>query len=279
MANSVRTRTTLIGVAVITAALILAGVGPSRGAARVLVRETDLVSGAGRRPRRTGRRGDLPPVLASLGDDTFAQVLDTRRMVRAATPEAVGHPGHTFDSPDTVSVRTVEARHRTGIELYLAWRVLREGPNGRVEVVVGRDLESIHDILSHEPDPDDRAAGRHCRRGRGRLAAGRPGPPAGGTDPLEVAAITENRLTDRITVPESDDEVARLAVTMNELLDRIDLAYEAAAAIVGDASELQSPLTSFRAQLEIALAHPDLADWLETAVAAGRVRPDGEDRR
>ena len=82
----------------------------------------------------------------------------------------------------------------------------------------------------------------------------------------EVAAITANRLTDRVTVPEADDEVARLAVTMNELLDRIDQAYGRQRQFVADAShELQSPLTSFRAQLEIALAHPERADWPETA--------------
>ena len=53
---------------------------------------------------------------------------------------------------------------------------------------------------------------------------------------------------------------------MNELLDRIDQAYGRQRQFVGDAShELQSPLTSFRAQLEIALAHPERADWAETA--------------
>ena len=267
--TSVRSRTTLVGVAVITAALILGGVGLVVALHRVLVRETDLVSRA-----QAGTladlavAGDLPPVLASLGEDTFAQVLDAQRTVRAATPEVVGHPAITFDSPDPVSVRTVEAPAPDGdIERYRVWRVLRDGPNGQVEVVVGRDLESIYDILWSMSlvltvglPIAVGAAGFVVWRLVGRAL--RP------VEQIrsEVAAITENRLTDRVTVPEADDEVARLAVTMNELLDRIDQAYGRQQQFVGDAShELQSPLTSFRAQLEIALAHPERADWADTA--------------
>ena len=267
--SSVRSRTTLVGVAVITVALILGGVGLVVALHRVLVRETDVVSRA-----QAGTlaglavAGGVPPVLESLGEDTFAQVLDAQGRVRAATPEVVGHPAVTFDSPDPVSVRMVEARAPDGdIERYRVWRVLREGPNGRVEVVVGRDLESIHDILWSMSliltvglPIGVGAAGLVVWRLVGRAL--RP------VEQIrsEVAAITENRLTDRVTVPEADDEVARLAVTMNELLDRIDVAYGRQRQFVGDAShELQSPLTSFRAQLEIALAHPERADWADTA--------------
>ena len=209
--TSVRSRTTLVGVAVITAALILGGVALVVALHRVLVRETDLVSRA-----QAGTladlavAGDLPPVLASLGEDTFAQVLDGQRTVRAATPEVVGHPAITFDSPDPVSVRTVEAPAPDGdIERYRVWRVLRDGPNGQVEVVVGRDLESIYDILWSMSlvltvglPIAVGAAGFVVWRLVGRAL--RP------VEQIrsEVAAITENRLTDRVTVPEADDEVA-----------------------------------------------------------------------
>ncbi len=267
--NSVRTRTTLVGVAVVTMALILGGAGLVLALDRVLVRETDLVSRA-QADTLAGLAvaGDLPPVLASLGEDTFAQVLDASGAVRAATPEALGQPAITFESPDPVSVRAVDARAPDGdVERYRVWRVLRESPNGRIEVVVGRDLESIHDvlvamslILAVGLPLGVGAAGFVVWRLVGRAL--RP------VEQIrsEVAAITANRLTDRVTVPEADDEVARLAVTMNELLDRIDQAYGRQRQFVADAShELQSPLTSFRAQLEIALAHPERADWPETA--------------
>jgi signal transduction histidine kinase len=50
------------------------------------------------------------------------------------------------------------------------------------------------------------------------------------------------------------------------MLDRLEAASELQRQFVADAShELQSPLASFRAQLEVSLAHPELTDWPETA--------------
>jgi signal transduction histidine kinase len=70
------------------------------------------------------------------------------------------------------------------------------------------------------------------------------------------------------------DEIGRLARTMNEMLDRLEAASERQRHFVADAShELQSPLTSFRAQLEVALAHPAATDW---AVLAADLLADSE---
>jgi signal transduction histidine kinase len=71
-------------------------------------------------------------------------------------------------------------------------------------------------------------------------------------------------------VPESGsgDEIDQLAVTMNRMLDRLERATDRQRQFVSDAShELRSPLASIRTQLEVAMAHPDRADW--RAVAAG----------
>jgi signal transduction histidine kinase len=57
----------------------------------------------------------------------------------------------------------------------------------------------------------------------------------------------------RLPVPESDDEVHRLAVTLNRMLDRLDAARSRQRAFVADAAhELRSPIASLRTQLDVA---------------------------
>jgi signal transduction histidine kinase len=81
----------------------------------------------------------------------------------------------------------------------------------------------------------------------------------------DVAEISATDLDRRVTVPPTEDEIGRLARTMNSTLDRLHTASEKQRIFVADAShELQSPLTSFRTQLEVALAHPAEADWQAT---------------
>ena len=78
----------------------------------------------------------------------------------------------------------------------------------------------------------------------------------------EVASISHRRLDRRVPTPPTNDEIGRLARTMNEMLGRLEEASERQRAFVGNAShELQSPLASFRTQLEVAAAHPDGVDW------------------
>ncbi len=72
----------------------------------------------------------------------------------------------------------------------------------------------------------------------------------------------------RIEVPHTGDEIARLAVTLNGMLDRLHDAHQAQVRFVADAShELRSPLAAVRAELDVALRHPDSADWVRTAHA------------
>ncbi|SEH76149.1 Signal transduction histidine kinase [Mycolicibacterium rutilum] len=74
-----------------------------------------------------------------------------------------------------------------------------------------------------------------------------------------VADITTSDLTGRVPVPDSRDEIAALAVTMNEMLARIEAGHAAQRRFVGDAShELRSPLTTIVSALEVATAHPEL---------------------
>ncbi|MEV6024662.1 HAMP domain-containing sensor histidine kinase [Streptomyces sp. NPDC052036] len=85
----------------------------------------------------------------------------------------------------------------------------------------------------------------------------------------EAAEITGSDLHRRIPEPESDDEIARLARTLNTMLDRLEASADRQRRFVADAShELRTPLTAVRTSLEVGLAHPDRAPWPELAARA-----------
>jgi signal transduction histidine kinase len=76
-----------------------------------------------------------------------------------------------------------------------------------------------------------------------------------------VSSLTTDELAERIPVPPADDEVARLAVTMNDLLDRIAKGQAAQRRFVSDAShELRSPLATIIAALDLAQVRPEEFD-------------------
>ncbi|GIM93346.1 sensor histidine kinase [Paractinoplanes toevensis] len=82
-------------------------------------------------------------------------------------------------------------------------------------------------------------------------------------DALRAGAeeITGGTRAGRLPLPESRDEVYRLAVTLNGMLHRLDAARARQRAFVADAAhELRSPLTNMRTELEVAQRLPD-TDW------------------
>ena len=78
----------------------------------------------------------------------------------------------------------------------------------------------------------------------------------------EVDGVRAGDLGRRVPVPDSGDEITELAVTMNEMLGRLDRSVRRQSQFTADAShELRTPLASLRTQLEVQLAHPDRLDW------------------
>lgn len=71
-------------------------------------------------------------------------------------------------------------------------------------------------------------------------------------------AVTAADPSRRLPLPAAEDEVRRLAETLNGMLDRLEAGSARQRAFVADAAhELRSPLAAVRTTLEVALAHPD----------------------
>ncbi len=81
-----------------------------------------------------------------------------------------------------------------------------------------------------------------------------------------VRELSSTNLDVRVPVPPTEDEIALLAATMNDMLDRLEKASVKQRQFVSDAShELRSPVASIRTQLETALRYPDDVDWPDVA--------------
>lgn len=69
--------------------------------------------------------------------------------------------------------------------------------------------------------------------------------------------IGESRLDARLPHPGSQDEIARLVETLNEMLGRIEQGFDAQRRFTADAAhELRSPVSRLRAELEVTLRRP-----------------------
>jgi signal transduction histidine kinase len=74
----------------------------------------------------------------------------------------------------------------------------------------------------------------------------------------EVEDIEAARLDTRLQVPDTEDEIAQLASTMNHMLDRLDSSARTQRRFVSDAShELRSPLAVIHQHAEVARLHPE----------------------
>jgi signal transduction histidine kinase len=92
-----------------------------------------------------------------------------------------------------------------------------------------------------------------------------------------VAEISASDLAERVPVPASSDEISALAITMNEMLARIEAGHRAQQRFVGDAShELRSPLTTIISGLEAAEEHPEI---LNTGLASTTLLPEAHRMR
>jgi signal transduction histidine kinase len=186
---------------------------------------------------------------ASPGADRLVPVLPLRRAAaNAATGRAVLLNGRPYDIPYTM--RVVAVRNRTG-DIVIAG-VSFEPVTDTVQTVTRVLLVGTPVLLLLLAWVTWLVVGSTLRP----ISALRRG--------AQVVAGTGRPST--LPVPEARDEVQVLAVTLNDMLARLDAAQQRQRDLVSDtAHELRSPIASIRTQLEVALDHPEQQDWTETA--------------
>ena len=269
--DSLRFRTTSLALAIVAVALLAGGIAILAVLQHSLnISGDDVARARALEVAALARSGHLPRIIKEPNEDDIVQVVDAHGNVLSGTARGGATPITTFvPSGTTAAVHTVPdvPDDRTEHDAYRVWAFRADTAHGPVTVYIGTSLETVTDTT---------AAVRHALLIGGTallllLAVGTLALLTLALRPVEriraqVADISGGALDLRVPVPDSTDEIARLAQTMNAMLDRLESASEQQRKFVADAShELQSPLASFRAQLEISLRHPDSTDWPETA--------------
>jgi signal transduction histidine kinase len=277
--RSVRARATLVSVVVVGAAMAVGAV------ALVSILHTSMQEGVETTARAQLtdvasllRFGQLPYQLPAGRDGTFTQVVDAKGRVLATTASLLGttpisrlHPGEEGIKIDTIPSLSEGGPGETDPEgpyLLLAESV----PASPSAVAVTGPQVTVYVASSLRPVVRATAlVGLSLVIGLPVLVllvgtlvwifGGRALRPVEAIR-AEVADISGHDLHRRVPVPATADEVARLAQTMNGMLDRLEASADAQRRFVADAShELRSPLAVLQATLEVALAHPENSTW------------------
>jgi two-component system OmpR family sensor kinase len=201
------------------------------------------------------------------GGSTLAQVLTANGEVVRSDRANLVPLLSAADARRVAAGRTVE-RSITLAVPEGDWRVLAvpSSPRGRA-IAVARSLEPREESLDHLFDEllvaGPLALLLASLAGYGLAAAA--------LRPVEAmrrrAAAVSAAAPGRLPVPRSNDEISRLATTINEMLARLEAAFEHERRFVADAShELRTPLALLRAEIEVTLRRQRTAGELEATL-------------
>lgn len=264
---TVRTRSTVAAAVVVTL-----GVGIASAAMLIVLYQT--LQGSAQTAAQT-RAGQLveqlrtdgpaeldPGLLGTDGQIGVIQVLDDHGVVRLASAGAPKTPLAAMALPpgQSVAVGRVQLADERGDY----WVTARGAstPGGPVTVLVGGNREPVETIvgtvalllaISGPLVVALVAWATYLLVGRSLRPVER--------IRAQVAAISTEQLDERVPVPPTGDEIARLAQTMNEMLTRLQAGHAAQRRFVSDAShELRSPLAAISTALELAHNRPEMLD-------------------
>ncbi len=255
--GSIRVRTTLAATVLVATALLVGAIAFVAVVERTLTAEvltslrtraTDLAAlvEAGIEPGR---------LVDEQGDDEFVQVIDSDGGLVAGSASLGGAP--PLVAIDAGQSTTIDVPHDD--ERFLVYVLDAPSGESRYRLTVGRTLEPVAEAT--ELVAQLLAIGLPIVlalvAGTTWLVVGRALSPVEQMR-REVDAITASELHLRIERPATDDEIGRLAETLNGMLDRLEGAQARQSQLVADTShELRSPIASIRQQVEVAIAHPD----------------------
>lgn len=173
-----------------------------------------------------------------------------------------GAPGGTSTGIRSADLRLIESDGKIESETVRVATVAAKNPQGdTVLISVGAELEAVTDPVS---------------RMRFLLLIGSPALTAlvmmlvwltanRSLRSVEAIRSTATRVHgdnrgERIEVPRTSDEIERLAITVNKMLDRLETHHDRQQQFVGDAShELKSPIANLRAELDTTVSTDP--DW------------------
>jgi signal transduction histidine kinase len=260
--QTVRWRLTLLAAALVAATLIVSAAGLVMLDQRLLMRAVDeaLVQRADN-VQPDVARGAIGVALRSEGDleDSFAQIIDGNSLVVAATTNVAALPAVTSPlGPDFSQVfRRVSAPPLSAHEFRILARAV-PSTNGMNTLVVAKNLDDVTEsvrilmlslAISIPIAVSLLAVVVWWLMGRALAPVE--------AIRAEVSGMHVADLHMRVPVRNTDDEISRLARTMNALLERVEQATNRQREFVADAShELRGPLTRIRSLLEVSIAHP-----------------------
>ncbi|GAA4700884.1 sensor histidine kinase [Phytohabitans rumicis] len=251
--RSVRVRTTAAAVAVVGLALVIGAVALVVALRVILTREIESAAELrGIQIAGLLEAGSSPEfVAAGESDEGFVQVLDRNGTVVAASPELAGQPAVARLSPGETAHVDVEFEDDEFL-------TVATDAGGRFTVLTARSLDPVAE--STQAVTLLLAAGLPVMllvmAGTAWRVVGRALAPVEAIRG-EVDEISAAELHRRVPQPPGRDEIARLAATMNRMLDRLQRAQDRQRRFVSDAShELRSPVAAIRQHAEVALAHP-----------------------
>lgn len=210
---------------------------------------------------RLAEAGRLDPLLPPTHGADFLQVVNEQGIVLTSSQNLTGRPPVSADRPtapgtvlSTLDVGALGQEYRQRVV-----QVTTETNDGLVTVYAGTSLR--------DADAADSTTSAALAVGMPLLlltvagvtwwVTGRALRPVEAIR-TEVAEISDRDLHRRVPVPQTHDEIARLALTMNATLDRLESSGQRQRQFIADAShELRSPIAVLRTQLEVALAVPD----------------------
>lgn len=269
LSRTVRFRTTAGAATLVAVALILAAW------AALVIQERELRSSldASLEQQTAGlvtllKEGEVPDEFAGREDEAFVQLVNERGQVVAASSNVAGFApvGGGFLPSGLREARTINSLEIDDEDRFRVVGQRFSRPNGIYTIYVGDSIEPIDESV---------ATLRRSFVVGGPLLVilvtavtwyfvGRALAPVEAMR-SEVADITATELHRRVPEPATEDEIGRLADTMNAMLARLEESQARQQQFVADAShELRSPLANIRAQLEVDLARPEDAQPLAT---------------